>query len=88
MLFFDIVEILAKNNGVNDDPRLQHGLLSALRNLVIPKENKKLIKSDGLIDTILSMIKTQQAPVIFKLLGTLRIAIDGQGIYIQNPFNI
>lgn len=58
--------------------KLQHALLSALRNLVIPKENKSVIIQAGLVETILPMLKIHQPPVVYKLLGTLRMLIDGQ----------
>lgn len=72
------IEILAKNNGTQDDMRLQHALLSALRNLVIPKPNKAPIIKAGLVETILPMLQIHQPPVVFKLLGTLRMTVDGQ----------
>lgn len=58
--------------------RLQHALLSALRNLVIPKPNKAPIIKAGLVETILPMLQIHQPPVVFKLLGTLRMTVDGQ----------
>lgn len=58
--------------------RLQHALLSALRNLVIPKPNKAPIIKAGLVETILPMIQNHLPPVVFKLLGTLRMTVDGQ----------
>lgn len=58
--------------------KLQHALLSALRNLVIPKANKAVIIEAGLVETILPMLKIHQPPVVYKLLGTLRMLIDGQ----------
>lgn len=58
--------------------KLQHALLSALRNLVIPKQNKSVIIQAGLVETILPMLKIHQPPVVYKLLGTLRMLIDGQ----------
>lgn len=73
-----LIAILAKNNGCEDDMRLQHALLSALRNLVIPKPNKVAVVTDGLVETILPMLDIHQPPVVFKLLGTLRMTIDGQ----------
>lgn len=75
-LFF--AAILSKNNGIDDEMKLQHALLSALRNLVIPKENKSVIIQAGLVETILPMLKIHQPPVVYKLLGTLRMLIDGQ----------
>lgn len=71
-------EILSKNNGIDNEMRLQHALLSALRNLVIPKQNKPVIIRAGLVQTILPMLEIHQAPVVYKLLGTLRMMIDGQ----------
>ncbi|XP_030370733.1 rap1 GTPase-GDP dissociation stimulator 1 [Scaptodrosophila lebanonensis] len=73
-----LLEVLAKNNGVKDDVRLQHALLSALRNLVIPKPNKNAVIQAGLVETILPMLEIHQPPVVFKLLGTLRMTVDGQ----------
>lgn len=58
--------------------RLQHALLSALRNLVIPKQNKPIIIKAGLVQTILPMLEIHEPPVVYKLLGTLRMIIDGQ----------
>lgn len=77
-IMFKLIEILAKNNGPDSDVRLQHALLSAIRNLVIPKENKIAVIEAGLVDTILPMLQIHQPPVVFKLLGTLRMLIDGQ----------
>lgn len=71
-------EILSKNNGTDNDMRLQHALLSALRNLVIPKPNKSAVIEAGLVETILPMLEIHQPPVVFKLLGTLRMTVDGQ----------
>lgn len=58
--------------------RLQHALLSTLRNLVIPKPNKRAIIEAGLVQTIIPMLAIHQPPVVFKLLGTLRMTVDGQ----------
>jgi hypothetical protein len=73
-----LIEVLAKNNGPDDDVRLQHALLSAIRNLVIPKQNKVAMIEAGLVETILPMLEIHQPPVVFKLLGTLRMLVDGQ----------
>lgn len=70
--------ILSKNNGSDDEMRLQHALLSALRNLVIPKQNKPIMIEAGLVQTILPMLEIHQPPVVYKLLGTLRMTVDGQ----------
>lgn len=58
--------------------KLQHALLSAFRNLVIPKQNKPIIIKAGLIETILPMLKSHYPHVVYKLIGTLRMLIDGQ----------
>lgn len=34
----------------------------------------------GLVETILPMLETHQPPVVFKLLGTLRMLVDGQAV--------
>jgi hypothetical protein len=52
--------------------------LSAIRNLVIPKQNKQPVIEGGLVEIIVPMLSIYQPPVIFKLLGTLRMLIDGQ----------
>ncbi|XP_055534461.1 GTPase-GDP dissociation stimulator vimar isoform X1 [Wyeomyia smithii] len=70
--------ILAKNNGVDHQMTLQHALLSTLKNLVIPKPNKAALIEAGLVDIILPMLEIHQPPVVFKLLGTLRMTVDGQ----------
>lgn len=59
--------------------KIQHALLSTLKNLVIPRENKGQLLQEGLIDIIYPMIKIDQYLVVFKLLGTFRMVIDGQG---------
>lgn len=75
---FHLVEILSKNNGIDGEMKLQHALLSAFRNLVIPKQNKLIIIEAGLIDVILPMLKSNHPHVVYKLIGTLRMLIDGQ----------
>lgn len=83
-----LLEILAKNNGPNDNARLQHSILGTLKNLVIPKDNKKIVIEAGLVDTIIPMLEVHLPPVVFKLLGTLRMTIDGQGkvaLIVESP---
>ena len=74
----NLLKLLQKNNTDIADIRFQHALLSALRNLVIPVDNKPVILKDGLINILYSMLNVSSYPVVFKLLGTLRIVIDGQ----------
>ncbi|XP_012539505.1 rap1 GTPase-GDP dissociation stimulator 1 [Monomorium pharaonis] len=73
-----LLKILKSNGNKAGDIRCQHATLSALRNLVIPAENKSLVLADGLIDVLYPMLEIPTFPVVFKLLGTLRIVIDGQ----------
>lgn len=73
-----LLSILAENNGVDHQMTLQHALLSTLKNLVIPKPNKAAVIEAGLVDIILPMLEIHQPPVVFKLLGTLRMTVDGQ----------
>ncbi|KMQ91075.1 rap1 gtpase-gdp dissociation stimulator 1-b [Lasius niger] len=73
-----LLKLLQRNDSKSGDIRCQHALLSALRNLVIPADNKSLILADGLIDILYPMLDIPTFPVVFKLLGTLRIVIDGQ----------
>lgn len=74
-----LLKLLRKNNSNKcGDIRFQHDLLSALRNLVIPTKNKSTVLSDGLIDVLIPMLDIPTFPVVFKLLGTLRIVIGGQ----------
>lgn len=76
----NLLKLLQRNNTDVDDIRFQHALLSALRNLVIPMDNKPIILTDGLINILYSMLNISSYPVVFKLLGTLRIVIDGQSM--------
>lgn len=73
-----LLELLRKNSSSDGDIRFQHALLSAVRNLVIPNNNKPIMLRDGLIDVVYPMLEIPTFPVVFKLLGTLRIVIDGQ----------
>lgn len=75
-----LINILKKYNTSTslEDVKVQHALLSTLKNLVIPHKNKAKILEEGLLEVIYPMIKIDQYLVVFKLLGTLRIVIDGQ----------
>ncbi|XP_021934913.1 rap1 GTPase-GDP dissociation stimulator 1 isoform X2 [Zootermopsis nevadensis] len=73
-----LLALVEKNNKPSGDIRLQHALLSALRNLVIPRQNKAMVLEDGLVDAVYPMLAIPTFPVVFKLLGTLRMVIDGQ----------
>ncbi|XP_064419136.1 rap1 GTPase-GDP dissociation stimulator 1-A [Latimeria chalumnae] len=62
----------------NGDVSVQHAALSALRNLAIPVVNKVRMLKDGVAQQIQTLLRSEMPPVQFKLLGTLRMLIDGQ----------
>lgn len=76
----ELLGILRAQSGAEGDMKLQHALLSTLRNLVIPKANKKAVIDAGLVEVALPMLLDveHQPPVVFKLLGTMRMVVDGQ----------
>lgn len=73
-----LLSLLQKYDSKNSDIRFQHALLSTLHNLVIPLINKPIILKDGLIDILYPMLDTPTFPILFKLLGILRIVIYRQ----------
>lgn len=60
------------------DVSIQHAGLSALRNLAIPASNKVRMLEDGVAERIKTLLRSDMPPVQFKLLGTLRMLVDGQ----------
>ncbi|XP_071953476.1 rap1 GTPase-GDP dissociation stimulator 1-like [Antedon mediterranea] len=72
-----LFKMLEKVEGHEMDVRLQHAVLSALRNLSVPKLNKGRMLDAGTIEVILPLLETDRNPVQFKLLGTSRLLIDG-----------
>ncbi|KAL7889755.1 hypothetical protein AOLI_G00020130 [Acnodon oligacanthus] len=60
------------------DVSVQHAGLSALRNLAIPASNKVRMLGDGVSERIRTLLRSDMPPVQFKLLGTLRMMVDGQ----------
>lgn len=72
-------DLLLKHNSTNGDIKIQHAILSTLKNLAIPKQNKGALLEDGLIDVIYPLLDSNHEIVVFKLLGTFRMVIDGQG---------
>ncbi|KAM9803741.1 rap1 GTPase-GDP dissociation stimulator 1-B [Neosynchiropus ocellatus] len=60
------------------DVSVQHAGLSALRNLAIPAANKVKMLEDGVPERIKTLLRSDMPPVQFKLLGTLRMMVDGQ----------
>ncbi|XP_074645613.1 rap1 GTPase-GDP dissociation stimulator 1-like [Tubulanus polymorphus] len=59
---------------------LQHGALSALRNLSIPPVNKPVMVKSGALAHVLKLVDCDMTPVQFKLLGFIRMTIDGQEV--------
>ncbi|XP_048858775.1 rap1 GTPase-GDP dissociation stimulator 1 isoform X2 [Brienomyrus brachyistius] len=60
------------------DVSVQHAALSALRNLAIPATNKVRMLEDAVVERIRALLRSDMPPVQFKLLGTLRMMVDGQ----------
>ncbi|RUS80410.1 hypothetical protein EGW08_011822 [Elysia chlorotica] len=73
-----LLTILKGTIGQQDSFMLQHAVLSSLRNLAISATNKPHLLSAGVLDTCLSLIHTEHMAVVFKLLGVLRMLIEGQ----------
>ncbi|XP_066151798.1 GTPase-GDP dissociation stimulator vimar [Euwallacea fornicatus] len=75
-----LIDLLRKYNHSTDinDCKVQHALLSTLKNLVISKENKAQALKDDIIEVMYPMLNQDKSIVVFKLLGTIRMVIDGQ----------
>lgn len=74
-----VLDLLSKHTSQNGDIKVQHAILSTLKNLAIPKQNKRALLDDGLIDVVYPLLDSNHEIVVFKLLGTFRMVIDGQG---------
>lgn len=46
-------------------------------------ENKKKMVDLGVDDKLIDMMNVETFPVVFKLLGTLRMLLDKQGLYVK-----
>ncbi|CAH1247012.1 RAP1GDS1 [Branchiostoma lanceolatum] len=73
-----LLTLLHKHDGKVGAMNIQHGVLSALRNLAIPVANKAVLLKAGVLKDLLSCLDVDISPVQFKLLGTLRMLVDGQ----------
>uniref|UniRef100_A0A672GVF5 Si:dkey-191g9.5 n=1 Tax=Salarias fasciatus TaxID=181472 RepID=A0A672GVF5_SALFA len=60
------------------DLSVQNAGLSALRNLAIPAVNKVRMFGDGVTERVKRLLQTTMPLLQFKLLGTLRMIVDGQ----------
>nr|KAG5690696.1 hypothetical protein BaRGS_005059 [Batillaria attramentaria] len=65
-------------SGDNVSFTLQHAVLSSLRNLAIPASNKGRLLEAGVVQAVLDLKHTEMMAVAFKLLGVLRMLMDGQ----------
>ncbi|XP_005112444.1 rap1 GTPase-GDP dissociation stimulator 1 isoform X2 [Aplysia californica] len=73
-----LISILKSNIGPEASFTLQHAVLSTLRNLAIPVSNKPKLQAAGVMDACLTLIHSEVMAVVFKLLGVLRMLIEGQ----------
>ncbi|XP_055877369.1 rap1 GTPase-GDP dissociation stimulator 1-like isoform X2 [Biomphalaria glabrata] len=73
-----LISILKTNVTSESSFMLHHAVLSSLRNLAIPVANKPKLLEAGVLEICLSLIHTDVMAVIFKLLGVLRMLIEGQ----------
>ncbi|XP_036592415.1 rap1 GTPase-GDP dissociation stimulator 1-like [Trichosurus vulpecula] len=73
----ELLDVLEKHVD-NGDVTVQHAALSALRNLAIPVINKVQMLEEGVAKRIQMLLRSEMPPVQFKLLGTLRMLMDGQ----------
>ncbi|KAJ8248453.1 hypothetical protein GJAV_G00242170 [Gymnothorax javanicus] len=69
---------LLEHHLIDGDVSVQHAGLSALRNLAIPATNKVRMLEEGVVQRIRNLLQSEMPPVQFKLLGTLRMMVDGQ----------
>ncbi|XP_063444231.1 rap1 GTPase-GDP dissociation stimulator 1-B-like [Mytilus trossulus] len=65
-------------NSDEEQITLRHAILSALRNLAIPVSNKQLLVQCGVLEAVMILTSSNAMAVIFKLLGVLRMLVDGQ----------
>ncbi|XP_076073837.1 rap1 GTPase-GDP dissociation stimulator 1-B-like isoform X2 [Mytilus galloprovincialis] len=65
-------------NSDEEQITLRHAILSALRNLAIPVSNKQLLVQCGVLEAVMILTSSNVMAVVFKLLGVLRMLVDGQ----------
>lgn len=73
-----LMNILRTNVSSESSFLLHHAVFSTLRNLAIPVSNKPKLLSAGVLEICLTLINTDVMAVVFKLLGVLRMLIEGQ----------
>ncbi|KRT80317.1 Armadillo repeat containing protein, partial [Oryctes borbonicus] len=73
-----LIDLLAMYNQKDVDMKIQHAILSTLRHLSIPVQNKSQLIEENIVEVLYSMINIGYYPVIFKLMGTFRMLVDGQ----------
>ena len=67
-----------KSSPLEKSESLQHAVLSTLRNLAIPLENKSILLDKGILGTVLPLSKSPTFQIQFKLLGLIRMLVDNQ----------
>ena len=67
-----------KTTPLEKSESLQHAVLSTLRNLAIPLENKAALLDKGILGTVLPLSKSPTFQIQFKLLGLIRMLVDNQ----------
>ncbi|OQR71187.1 NHL repeat-containing protein 2-like [Tropilaelaps mercedesae] len=68
----------ARSENPQEREALEHAVLAGLRNLLIPKENKKSLIQCGIVDKLLSLLPIESYVVAFKYLGCVRMLVDRQ----------
>ncbi len=76
-----LISLLKAHQNPHTDLKLQHAILGAVRNLAVTPSARKQLLEQGLLDPCLRLtdklnLLTAQ-PVIFKLMATMRLVIDG-----------
>jgi len=69
---------LLRTTPLDKSEGLQHAVLSTLRNLAIPLENKAILLDKGILGTVLPLSKSPTSQIQFKLLGLIRMLVDNQ----------
>lgn len=69
-----LVSMISPSAGTNQN----YAVLSALRNMLIPKECKSRLMDAGLLEKLTSLLPIENYTVAFKFLGCLRMSADRQ----------
>ncbi|XP_015762797.1 PREDICTED: rap1 GTPase-GDP dissociation stimulator 1-like, partial [Acropora digitifera] len=80
-----LLDLLARTSRSEDPGRRQQAVFSALKNLSMPASNKVKLVESGCLDVILPLLSTSPF-VQFKVLGTVRMLLMGQGKFFIQYF--